>query len=76
MAGKSPVKARSAARRRLKLWRFRVIAARRTGARNMLTLDGWTSAQIAEVFRVREDTVRFWRGDFARGGVGAIKASV
>ena len=28
----------------------------------LLTLDGWTSAQIAEVFRVREDTVRFWRG--------------
>ena len=25
---------------------------------------------------MREDTVRFWRGDFARGGVEAIKASV
>lgn len=42
----------------------------------LLTLKGWTSAQIAEVFCVREDTVRFWRGDFLRGGVDAIKASV
>ena len=25
---------------------------------------------------MREDTVRFWRSDFARGGVEAIKASV
>ena len=41
----------------------------------LLPLDGWTSAQVAEVFRVREDTVRFWRGDFARGSVEAVKAS-
>jgi transposase len=42
----------------------------------LLTLAGWRSAQIAEVFRVREDTVRFWRGDFLHGGVEALKASV
>ena len=42
----------------------------------LLTLKGWTSARIAEVFCVREDTVRFWRGEFARGGVEAMKASV
>ena len=41
-----------------------------------MTLAGWTSAEIAEVFRVREDTVRLWRGDFLHGGVAAIKASV
>jgi transposase len=41
-----------------------------------LTLKGWTSARIAEVFCVREDTVRFWRGAFARGGVEAVKASM
>ena len=40
------------------------------------TVKGWTSAEIAEVFRVREDTVRFWRGDVARGGVEAVEASV
>lgn len=42
----------------------------------LLTLKGWTSARIAEVFRAREDTVRFWRSEFARGGVEATKASV
>ena len=25
---------------------------------------------------MREDTVRFWRGDFLRGGVEAVRASV
>jgi transposase len=39
-----------------------------------LTLSGWTSARIAEAFGVREDTVRLWRGDFARGGVEALNA--
>ncbi len=42
----------------------------------LLTLNGWTSPRIAEAFGVREDTVRLWRGDFARGGVDAVKASV
>ena len=77
MAGKSPVKASDeqiAALEALAGSRDRGEADR---ARAMLlTLAGWTSARIAEVFRVREDTVRFWRGDFARGGVAAIRASV
>jgi len=42
----------------------------------LLTLSGWTSPRIAEAFGVREDTVRFWRMDFARGGVEALKATV
>ena len=42
----------------------------------LLTLNGWTSARIAEPFGVREDTVRLWRIDFMRGGVEALKASV
>ena len=42
----------------------------------LLTLSGWTSPRIAEVFGVREDTVRLWRSDFARGGVAALKATV
>ena len=77
MAGKSPVTASAeqvAALEALAASRDRGEADR---ARAMLlTLKGWTSARIAEVFCVREDTVRFWRGDFARGGVEAIKASV
>jgi transposase len=42
----------------------------------LLTLSGWTSPRIAEAFGVREDTVRFWRMDFARGGAEALKATV
>ena len=42
----------------------------------LLTLSGWTSPRIAEAFGVREDTVRLWRSEFARGGVEALKATV
>jgi transposase len=42
----------------------------------LLTLSGWTRPRIAEAFGVREDTVRRWRGEFGRGGVAALKASV
>lgn len=42
----------------------------------LLTLSGWTSPRIAEAFCVREDTVRLWRSDFARGGVDALRASI
>ena len=77
MAGKSPVKASEEQKAALEV----LSASRDRGeadrARAMLlTLKGWTSSEIAEVFLVREDTVRFWRGEFARGGIEAIKASV
>src|ERR671929_243992 len=42
----------------------------------LLTLSAWTSRWIAEAFGVREDTVRFWRSAFMRGGVEALKTSV
>ena len=77
MAGKSPVKASDGERAALEaLARSRDRGEADRARAILLTLEGWTSARIAEVFRVREDTVRFWRGDFARGGVEAIKASV
>ena len=41
----------------------------------LLTLSGWTSGQIGEAFGVREDTVRFWRSAFLRGGIEALKKS-
>ena len=77
MAGKSPVKASEeqvAAVKALATSRDRGEADRARAI--LLTLKGWTSARIAEVFCVREDTVRFWRGDFVRGGVDAMKATV
>ena len=77
MAGKSPVRASAEQKAQLEdlaLSRDRGEADRARGI--LLTLEGWTSARIAEVFRVREDTVRFWRGEFLHGGVEAVKASV
>ena len=77
MAGKSPVRAseeQASALQALASSRERGEADRARAV--LLTLAGWTSARIAEAFGVREDTVRLWRSDFARGGVAALKASV
>ena len=77
MAGKSPVTASEAQRNALQalaLSRDRGEADRARAV--LLTLGGWTSARIAEAFGVREDTVRLWRSDFARGGVVALRASI
>ena len=77
MAGKSPVTAsdeQRAALEALAVSRNRGEADRARAI--LLTLDGWTSARIAEVVRVREDTVRLWRSDFTNGGIEAVKASV
>jgi transposase len=77
MAGRSPVKASEQERTALEV----LAASRERGEADraravLLTLNGWTSARIAEAFGVREDTVRLWRGDFMRGGIAALKASV
>jgi len=76
MAGKSPVVAsdeQKAALRALAGSRDRGEADRARAV--LLTLSGWTSPRIAEAFGVREDTVRLWRSDFARGGVAALETS-
>ena len=77
MAGKSPVTASEEQKRALEalaLSRDRGEADRARAV--LLTLRGWTSSRIAQAFGVREDTVRLWRSDFARGGVAALKASI
>jgi len=77
MSGKSPVTAsdeQRAALMALASSRDRGEADRARGV--LLTLSGWTSRRIAEAFGVREDTVRLWRCDFARGGAEALRASV
>ncbi len=77
MAGKSPVTASDEQKAALKSMAGGTDRAEADRARAIvLTLNGWTSARIAEAFGVREDTVRLWRGDFTRGGVDALKASV
>lgn len=77
MAGKSPIVASEDERAQLRALARSSDRGEADRARAiLLTLAGWTSARIAEVFCVREDTVRFWRGDFLRGGVEALKATV
>jgi transposase len=77
MAGKSPVTAREDQRAALKAMALGADRAEADRARAiLLTLGGWTSARIAEAFGVREDTVRFWRSAFMRGGIDALRASV
>jgi transposase len=77
MAGKSPVSAGAEQRKALEM----LAGSRDRGEADraraiLLTLSGWTSPRIAQAFGVREDTVRFWRGDFARGGVEALRATI
>ena len=77
MSGKSPVNGNGEQRAALSVLatsRDRGEADRARAV--LLTLSGWTSPRIAEAFGVREDTVRLWRGDFARGGVDALKARI
>jgi transposase len=76
MAGRSPITAtaeQEAALRRLASSRERGEADRARAI--LLTLSGWSSPRLAEAFGVREDTVRLWRSEFARGGVAALETS-
>jgi len=77
MAGKSAVVATDEQKTALKALAGGVDRAEADRARAvLLTLDGWTSARIAQAFGVREDTVRLWRSAFMRGGIDALKANV
>jgi transposase len=77
MAGKSPVEASEGQRGALRALAHSRDRGEADRARAiLLTLTGWTSQRIAQAFGVREDTVRLWRSDFARGGVEALKATV
>jgi len=77
MAGKSPVTATDDQRAALKLMADSADRAQADRARAvLLTLGGWTSADIAEAFGVREDTVRLWRSEFMNDGVDALRTRV
>jgi transposase len=77
MAGKSPVTVDEVQRQGLLALSHSRDRGEADRARAIvLTLSGWTSAQIAQAFGVREDTVRFWRSAFMTGGVEALKKSV
>src|SRR3982751_7056666 len=77
MAGKSPVAADEDQRRELVALSHSRDRGEADRARAiLLTLLGWTSAQIAQAFGVRQDTVRFWRSAFMTGGIEALKKSI
>ena len=42
----------------------------------LLTLDGWTSVELAQAFGVTAASVRHWRSWFAAGGVEALRATL
>ena len=77
MAGKSPIMADEEQRQELMALSHSRDRGEADRARAIvLTLSGWTSGEIAQAFGVREDTVRFWRSAFLRGGIEALKKSV
>lgn len=77
MTGKSPVTATAEQRRRLQALAGSKARGEADRARAMLlTLGGWTSAEIGEAFAVREDTVRLWRSEYVKGGVEALKRRI
>jgi len=42
----------------------------------LLTLQGWTSLEVAEAFGVTPEAVRHWRGWFAERGVDALRSTL
>ena len=42
----------------------------------LLTLQGWTSPEVAEAFGVTPEAVRHWRGWFAERGVDALRSTL
>jgi transposase len=77
MVGKSPIAATDDEKAALKVMAGAADRAEADRARAiLLTLAGWTSGRISKAFGVREDTVRFWRSEFMRDGIDALRASV
>ena len=42
----------------------------------LLTLQGWTSIEVAEAFGVTPEAVRHWRGWFSERGVDALRSTL
>ena len=42
----------------------------------LLTLQGWTSVQLAKAFGVTPEAVRHWRGWFGERGVDALRSTL
>jgi transposase len=74
MAGKTPLRVTQDQRSGLKQLSGSANRSEADRARAiLLSLGGWTSAEISEAFGVREDTVRDWRSTFMREGLSGIE---
>ncbi len=77
MAGRSPLVATAEQKAALQALSRSDVRGEADRARAiLLTLQGWTSPQLAEVFGVTPDAVRHWRGWFSERGVDALRATV
>lgn len=77
MTGKSPMTASEQDRVELRRLAGSFDRAEADRARSiLLTLEGWTSGEIGQAFGVREDTVRLWRSEYAKTGIGSLRTHV
>jgi len=69
MAGRSPLVASTEQKAELRALSRSDVRGEADRARAiLLTLQGWTSLEVAEAFGVTPDAVRHWRGWFAERG--------
>jgi len=77
MAGRSSLVATAEQKAELRLLSRSDVRGEADRARAiLLTLQGWTSIELAEAFGVTPEAVRHWRGWFGERGVDALRASL
>ncbi len=77
MAGRSPLVATAEQEAELRALSRSDVRGEADRARAvLLTLQGWTSVQLAEAFGVTPEAVRHWRGWFTERGVDALRSTL
>ena len=77
MAGRSPLVAGAGQEAELRALSRSDVRGEADRARaTLLTLQGWTSLEVAEAFGVTPEAVRHWRGWFAGRGVDALRSAL
>ena len=77
MAGRSPLVASAEQEAELRVLSRSDVRGEADRARAiLLTLQGWTSLEVAEAFGVTPEAVRHWRGWFSERGVDALRSTL